>query len=323
MNQPKLSIIVPVYNVEQYLMSCVESIFKQDYRDYELILIDDGSLDHCPELCDQIAAEDSRVRVVHQQNAGIAGARNTGLAIASGEYVVFVDSDDILAEGALFTTINEIDRTNSDVVLGGVTRFDSQGNVRPYTRMTERKEMSGKEALALLLEGKELNISVCSGVFRRSLFTETTFSEGYICEDWYITPELFLKASKVVFVPDHYYCYRVNDDSIMGQLYRKPNQQVIEVAEHVIDVIRKSGDKDLYYQTLWSNLRRVWNYIGRLFNGGYYEEEKEFVGHVRNLLKKYLKDLRKTRSMNFQEKVGVWAFCECELFFKMLRRIRR
>ena len=121
---PRLSFIVPVYNVAPYLRKCVDSLIAQDYDDYEIILVDDGSTDECPQICDELAAAYENIRVIHQENAGLSAARNAGLKVAKGEYICFVDSDDYWEENVLGGLMEQVEREKLDVL-----RFDYQ-NVR-------------------------------------------------------------------------------------------------------------------------------------------------------------------------------------------------
>lgn len=317
-----MSIIVPVYKVEEYLSECVDSILSQSFKDYELILIDDGSPDICGDMCDRYAVQDKRIRVIHQANAGQSAARNAGIEASCGEVIAFVDSDDKLAPDALCTLYNEMIENDADIVLGKVIRFVPNQGERPYTRLNERKEMDGKTALMLLLQGTSINISVCGGLYRRNIFTKLRMPVGYVCEDWYITPSIYFQANKVIFVPTLYYLYRDNPQSTMANLYRRCNPQVIEVAQHVINVI-KEKDCELYRLTLWSNLKRVWKYVGIVYMVKRWNDESDFLHEVRKVMQFYWKDLLQSGQMNMAEKVGVWSFCFCRPLCAFLYFIKR
>ena len=322
MAKPLISIIVPVFKVEKYLDECVQSILNQSFTDFKLILVDDGSPDNCPAMCDKYAAQDGRVLVLHKQNGGQADSRNAGIGLADTPYIAFVDSDDYLAEGALQALYDEIVASQADVVLGKVDRFVVGGSTRPYTRLTERKEMTGKEALILILEGRKINISVCGALYKREIWEGIQMPKGYICEDWYVTPELYLRASKVVFTPAPWYMYRDNPESTMGTLIKKCNPQVVEVCQHAIDVI-KDADEQLYYQTLWSNLKRVWKYVGIIYSRGTKNEENLFLDQVRILLKQYFAEAKKSCNMNLQERFGVGSFCYCKPLCALLYMLKK
>ena len=117
MENPKVSILVPIYNVEKYLSRCIESVLSQDFRDYELILVDDGSPDRCPQICDEYAKKDSRIKVIHKKNGGLSDARNIGLDIATGEYVMFIDSDDFVDIDMMESMMNNMIDNNVDLVV--------------------------------------------------------------------------------------------------------------------------------------------------------------------------------------------------------------
>lgn len=306
-NKPAISIIVPVYKVEAYLDECVQSIITQSFTDFELILVDDGSPDRCGAMCDEYARRDSRVRVLHQENVGQAGARNAGICLAEGAGLAFVDSDDVLAPDSLGKLWEEMQATGADIVLGRVLRFDDNGNTRPYGTLNKRKEMKSIDALMLILEGSKINISVCGGLYRREVWEGLKMPIGYVCEDLYVTPDLYLRANKVIYTPVLWYMYRDNAQSTMASLYRKCNPQVLEVVEHVISVI-KAYDYNLYLATLWSALRRAWKYVGIVYTTNRQQEEAAFLESTRELLRRYWTDLPFCGRMRLSETIGVWSF---------------
>jgi glycosyltransferase involved in cell wall biosynthesis len=316
---PEISIIVPVYKVEKYLVECLNSILSQSFKDFELLLVDDGSPDRCPQICDEYGLKDPRVVTFHKKNGGQASARNCGLDHAKGRYLMFVDSDDLLAEDALKHLYREITTTNADVVLGKVIRFDAvSGKLRPYTHLEDYKEMSGRETLEMLLEGHLLNISVWGGVYKRKIWDEVRMPVGHVCEDWYIMPDIYLqKGTVVVFSPTLVYLYRDNGQSTMSVLYRQCNTQVIDVAEHVIQTI-KQVDNNLYHTTLWSNIKRVWKYVGIIYSQKRRNDELDFLSKVRTLIKSYWAELISAGKMTTEERIGVWAFCFCEPICRLL-----
>lgn len=320
---PKISIIVPVYKVEKFLSECVSSILTQSFRDFELVLVDDGSPDECPQMCDKYSLNDPRVVTFHKKNGGLSSARNFGLDHAKGRYIMFVDSDDLLAEDALERLYNEIITTNADVVLGRIIRFDAKsGKSRPYTHLEDYKEMSGKQTLEMLLKGNPLNISVCGGMYKREVWDEVRMPVGYVCEDWYIMPDIYLqKDIAVVFLPMLVYLYRDNAQSTMSGMYRHYNSQVIDVAERVIQTI-KQIDNELYYKTLWSNIKRVWKYVGIIYSQKRRKDELDFLSKVRIFIKSYWTDLINADKMNTEERLGVWAFCFCEPICRLLYMLK-
>ena len=128
--QPLISVIVPVYNVEQYIHQCVDSILSQTYKNLEIILVDDGSPDNCPAICDEYARNDDRVKIIHQENGGISAARNSALDLCTGEYIAFVDSDDWIESNAYEEMMSEMQKKDLDVVFCGVNVITADGAIK-------------------------------------------------------------------------------------------------------------------------------------------------------------------------------------------------
>ena len=211
MNQT-ISVIVPVYNVEQYLPQCVDSILSQDYRDLEVILIDDGSTDASGQLCDRYGALDSRVRVIHQKNGGAAAAKNAGLRMASGDYLTFADSDDYLEPGAYSFLMKTLQETNADAV---------QGSFRECYRNRTEEQRICEEILEgcdyLLRFPKDFSCALLwNKLYRRELFDGVFFEEGHKIDDEYFTYQGFLEPRKVVRTDRIIYNYRKRSSSVMS-----------------------------------------------------------------------------------------------------------
>lgn len=211
MNQT-ISVIVPVYNVAQYLSQCVSSILSQDYGDLEVILIDDGSTDASGEICDQYAAKDSRVRVIHQKNGGAAAAKNAGLRLASGDYLAFADSDDYLEPGAYGFLMKTLLETNADAV---------QGSFREVYRNRAEEQHIQEETLEgydyLLRFPKDFSCALLwNKLYRRAIFDGVSFEEGHKIDDEYFTYQGFLQPRKVVRADRIVYNYRKRASSVMS-----------------------------------------------------------------------------------------------------------
>lgn len=212
-----VSVIVPVYNVEKYLDRCIQSIFAQTYKNLEIILVDDESPDRCPELCDQYAEIDSRVRVIHKKNGGLSDARNYGIDQAKGEYIVFVDSDDYIESELCAECLKCFDYDDKiDIVSFGFRRVtDSKqsgiqgtGSIKVYENL---------EAFQCYINRVQFTHMVCDKMFRHSLFDGVRFIYKRLAEDMAITYWLFGKARKVCHLDFIFYDYYYRESSIMGQ----------------------------------------------------------------------------------------------------------
>lgn len=198
-NKGKISIIVPVYNMENYLCRCVDSILAQTYQDIEVILVDDGSKDSSPSICDRYAEMDSRVKVIHKPNGGLSSARNAGLDAATGEYIGFVDSDDFVAP-KMYEKLIEALKTEGEIANVMYVRVDENGVTSP-SRVPHTKD----EIIPALDFLKELmlhigDVSVCSKLFHRSLFTDLRFQEGKLNEDLLFIMEAMARTKQVRFI---------------------------------------------------------------------------------------------------------------------------
>ena len=206
---PRLSVIVPVYNVETYLPVCIDSILSQTVRELELILIDDGSPDSCGRICDKYAATDARVLVLHQENRGVSAARNAGLRIASGEYIGFVDPDDWIAPEMYAKLLDAAQDHAAQIAACGFTFCDETGNSR-YDQ-TVLQGVFDREELLMSIYGmpNRLHGSMCNKIFAGDILRNLQFDELVtIGEDWLMLYECYCRAERAVTVSDCLYYVR-------------------------------------------------------------------------------------------------------------------
>ena len=205
----KLSVIVPVYKVERFIRKCVDSLVFQSYPNMEIILVDDGSPDDCPQICDDYAKRDKRIKVVHQNNRGVAEARNAGVKMATGEYVCFVDSDDFLQGEMIKQTASIImQEPNIDIIIYDYFVFLGE-NDKELTRCYQRIDSSwtaDKIRDEFLLD--HYPNYMWNKVFRKELLQCISVPSGIWMEDLYACASLFSMAKNIRFVPEAYYCYR-------------------------------------------------------------------------------------------------------------------
>lgn len=209
-----LTVIVPVYNVEKYIHQCVDSLLAQDYPAMEILLIDDGSPDGCPQICDDYAKKDSRVRVIHQKNQGIAETRNVGVREARGEYIGFVDSDDYILPG-MFSSMMECVEKDSDtdlVVCDYNTFYDDNYD----QQTTHHQEINTNRPVEIIRD--EFLVDrypsfMWDKIYRKTLFDGITIPKGIPYEDLYVLAPIIAKAKKVVHIPEAFLCYRLHGSS--------------------------------------------------------------------------------------------------------------
>lgn len=220
MDKPLVSIIIPVYNVEQYLSRCLESVINQTYRNIEVILVDDGSPDNCPLLCDEYAKRDNRVRVIHKNNGGLSSARNAGLdSCVKGEYVTFIDSDDWIEDDTIEYCIKNLLNHGADAI-----QYKCYETPRYTTRIQQPKEVvrlfEGKSILENYLY--EEAYSVCMSLIKESLFEGIRFREGKINEDIDFKYKVLQRSKKMLFSNQmKYYYFQAGNSISMGGLRKK------------------------------------------------------------------------------------------------------
>ena len=241
----KISVIVPVYKVEQYLRKCVDSIIKQTYSNLEIILIDDGSPDNCPIICDEYAMKDNRVVVIHKKNGGLSDARNVGIAKSTGKYITFVDSDDYIASDYIEYLYKLILSANGDVsiVLPQIF-YDNQEQVAINNKKESIRIYDSKSALLTMLYQKKFNTSAWGKLYSKKIFEDVVFPVGNIYEDISTIYKTLLKSKVIVYSNQKKYYYLKRNDSIMGRSFKEKDMDYIYQAESMYNSI-KNIDKEI------------------------------------------------------------------------------
>jgi len=227
-----VSVVVPVYNVEKYLDRCIDSLVNQTYKQLEIILVDDGSPDNCPQICDKWAEQDSRIRVIHKVNAGLGMARNTGIENANGKYICFFDSDDYVDLHTVEKCVHSAECNKSDVVLFGFYDVYDNGETKPLPITDTNLIYKDKDVLNILLpdlliNSHGLDISACAKMFRLDLLNKNDISfkseREIISEDAFFIIEVLKNVSVASIVPESlYYYYRTAGS--LTRVYRKDRQ---------------------------------------------------------------------------------------------------
>lgn len=216
--QGKISIIVPVYKVEEELERCVQSLVNQTYKNIEIILVDDGSPDRCPKLCDQYALEDNRIYVVHKKNGGLSDARNAGLERATGEYVLYVDSDDYIDVDACERFMSATDVQDVDIVVGNAIMEKSDGcEMMVHTATPTGTIYGAKEFIIRAISSYQWYAPAWLNMYRREYLLDNNlfFKKGIYFEDVQMLPRVFLPAKKIACMEGTFYHYIIRDNSIM------------------------------------------------------------------------------------------------------------
>lgn len=240
MTQPLISIIIPVYKVEQYIRTCIESIVAQTYSNWEMILVDDGSPDDSGKICDEYKAKDARIVVLHQKNGGQANARNHALDICHGDYVTFLDSDDYLHKEALEYLLNLLISKEADIVQCAFIRGTSK--VFPVIKQNITVEEYDNHSIFL---SEKANVIVCGKLYKREILLKHRIKEGRYYEDDYTTWKWYYNSERIVVSNRVLYYYTENPDSTMAGHKKKPSFDFMDAYNERIGFFVGTGEKDL------------------------------------------------------------------------------
>lgn len=251
----KISIIVPIYNVEKYLEECIESIINQTYKNIEIILIDDGSTDKSGEICDKYSKKDSRIKTIHQENKGIAETRNVGLKYATGEYIAWVDSDDIISNNMY------------EVLLKNMIKEDAQISCCNYKKVKDKSEaFSENEKEVIEVKNKKLVIDMIRGtisrvlwgkLFKRELFNYIKFTNFKVGEDFVAVTTILSEDPKYVVTNGYYYFYRYREDSATNTMNIESRLDLLKstlLAKKILKEKNYDDEKWMNYMILYNNL---------------------------------------------------------------------
>lgn len=257
----KVSIIVPVYNVEKYLSEAINSVIEQTYKNIEILLIDDGSTDNSGKICDMYLEKDARIKVFHQENKGLSGARNTGLKNATGKYIMFLDSDDKFELNACELLYNAIEETKADYVIANYINIDEDGTKWENPVFSKEKYQSFK----LSIKDYEksfyiMNSGVWNKIFRKSFIDslDLKFVERLPAEDAIFTTYCFIKSENVYYIPDIVYQYRQRYDGSISNSCSVKYFEGINTAYRLIYENFKDNNEIGYYRYFYA---KSMNYI--------------------------------------------------------------
>lgn len=285
---PKISVIVPVYKVEKYLDRCVQSILNQTFEDLEVILVDDGSPDRCPEICDEWARKDSRVCVIHKTNGGLSSARNAGLKIQKGEFVCFVDSDDwILPE--MLEKLLELLENNSECDIAECEKIDCVSENIKISQPKFKTEVYDKNKMLeyfFRVNGEPSNTQVWNKLIKTSILENFKFVDT-LNEDVEASYEFFTRARGMVRTNQIYYCYYKNDHGITRSKFSERDLDYLAVWKRIVQRTRLEIPEYSSYAEI--GLKRAhFTLLAKMFFRGYDRNDKKMV-EVKKYLKKQLR----------------------------------
>ena len=250
MNEELVSVIVPIYKVEKYLNNCIESIIKQTYKNMQIILIDDGSPDNCGKICDEYKLKDARIEVIHKKNGGLSDARNCGIDMARGKYIVFIDSDDYIDKYYIEKLYMAIKKEGVKLAQCNILRVDDEKNILKKIGYEKKVVKSGKNIIKEQYGVHVIeNTVVWNKMYAIELFKDIRFPVGKIHEDEFTTYKILYNLDKVAIIDDYLYYYRENDDSIMKQKFNIRNLDRLDAYKDKMYFFQKR-ETDIFIKAL-------------------------------------------------------------------------
>lgn len=292
----KVSIIVPVYNVENYIKKCIDSIVNQTMEDIEIILVDDGSKDTSGNICDEYALKDGRISVIHKENGGLSDARNTGIKKATSDYVLFVDGDDYIKENMVECLYKLLVDYQVDMSVCGVYNVYSSGE-KAQCDVLEEFQCDNIEAFGHIMVGKKIPGTICNKLIKREIARELLFPVGRLYEDAFYTTQLMqrVKCVSVTTEPMYYYFHRAG--SITTTAFKKKDMDIVIAYEENLKVIKEKYPEILEQ----AKFRLDWAYFTVLDRMLQLDDYKSIEDY--SMVVKYLKK-------------NIWAVVRSKYFYK-------
>ena len=314
-----ISIIVPVYKVEDYINDCIKSILNQTYKQWELILVDDGSPDKCGQICDEIASHDARIKVIHKRNGGLSDARNAGLDVIKGQYVTFVDSDDVIAEEFLEDMKRLAQEYDADIV-----QCDFTKNVSDLGKINVKSETiqlnGSSEIIKEFLTFGAPKVHACGKIYKSSLFKDLRFPVGKIDEDNFTTYKALSRSSTFINENKYLYYYRVNPESITHRSFNAEKFGILNCIPEMrsfFKVCRLPVDSYLNYYEM--------RQLVQVYNKAVMANAEEAFSQELNSVKKRLNEVcRKHLKMDLKYRIITNLIRYCEpVYKKIVKRVKR
>jgi len=309
-----VSVVVPVYNVAEYLRECVDSIIGQSYSNLEIILVDDGSTDCSGDICDDYEKKDKRIKVIHKDNGGLSSARNAGMDIMTGKFCTFIDSDDVVSVSFIEKMMKKMQENNADIVACSYTRDinDLESKQEGTVEIAD-----AHKALMYIFSEKTMSTSAWGKLYKSTPWKGIRFPEGYIYEDYATIYKVILLANMIVISSDPHYFYRPNPESITGTSFYPKRLQYFEITNSIIPVIEDTYP-DLLAIIDNRTTRYAISYFKQMAIANYKDEEA--LNDMRKMICKGIKNYLKTSYSPLSKAYGILIICSPKLAFKLFSK---
>ena len=298
----KVSIIVPVYNVEKYIDKCINSILNQTFKDFELILVDDGSTDSSGDICDKYREIDDRVIVIHKENGGLSSARNIGLKYSKGQYIGFIDGDDYV-EKDMYKKLYSVCKDNNCEI--SICKFGHEVDGKYIGTQEDEyiKIMNNYEGMEELFRGVLYRFSSCNKLYKATIFKDITFPEGRIHEDLSTTYKLFSNANKVAYINYAGYIYVKRSNSILTSKYNKKRLDAFIGWNEILDFINRRYPKlknIVYSCYTYACIDHMYYILNQVQDKN---EKRELLNVIKKNLNMYYSDILKNKIITIKYKL--------------------
>ena len=316
---PKISVVLPVYNVEAYLENCVQSVCRQTYSNLEILLVDDGSPDNCPAICDRLAQQDARIRVIHKENGGLSDARNAGTKMATGEYITFVDSDDLVRETYVAYLYSLIEKYHCDMALCTHTvRFESGGDIVYGDGGDEM--LTAEVCLERMLYHDGIDTSAWAKLYRTDMAKKLLYPKGRLFEDIGTTYRFFIESGAVACGYKSQYIYMQRKNSIVNGSFNPKKLDLLVMTDQMAEDV-SAAFPHLEQAVLRRRVYARFSTLNQMLDvKGYQKERSEIISFIRTNASAVLKDKKTPKRDRFAIYALRLGYPVYRLAWKCMRR---
>ncbi len=317
MKEELITIIIPVYKVEEYLERCIESIINQTYNNLEIILVDDGSPDNCGKICDEYQTKDKRIKVIHKENGGVSAARNDGIEASSGQYIAFIDSDDYINKEYIEGLYSNLKKNDCDISICSYNETNEYTYSIQETIESEAHVYNSEQIMEKLLYQREIYTSVWCKLFKRELFENVVFPiESNIGEDLATVYKLIAKSKKIVYSNAKNYYYFQRDNSLIKSQFKIQRMNCIKYIYEMIDIINNKYPKLLPAAHNRLFMEAVFIII-QIPKKEYKDEYQQLKGIIKKYRKEVLKDKKSKKGYRIIALASYFGIGIIKLIFKL------
>ena len=301
---PLISVIIPVYNVERYLNECLNSVLVQTFHNLEIILVNDGSTDKTEEICDEFAKKDNRVHVFHKGNTGVASSRNIGVDLASGDFIIFVDGDDVADKEMIEILYDNLKKYDADISICGLQNFDKK-MPESVLKNQETIVMNNIEAIESMFYQRYFDTGPVAKLYKSSIVNKNRFPDGKFFEDLFTVYKFLNDAKKVVFTPEIHYYYRQNEISLMHKDFENSILDELSAIDEIESFVNKEHP-ELETPFLSRKFSSYCQVLGWIPSNNSSNEIKKIKRNIWSFIKTYRNKMIKDKKARLKNRIAAF-----------------